>query len=330
MKRNVAATALAWLWAWGAIFAAMSFAQAAPPKRWAITEISPPNVTRASANAVNNRGDVVGGAFSNDGRFLAFVWRNGAIEPLSTAAFSATAIEVNDGGTIAGIVDGIVHTWSDGVATSLGFDGAVSAINKFGVIAGGRFNGSILRGGQFRGFIFNDGVLHELPTLGGDSSRVNDLNDRGVAVGHSSISFEGDLHAFVFENGVMTDLGTLGGRESFAMGINHRGTIVGTAELADGSPAAFVREPGGPMRQLLPPFSNAQAINDRGAIVGMSPTGAVLVEDGVVRHLLDIPEVRAAGWVQLFPQDINDRGWIVGLGQKAGSSRFTGFLLTPR
>jgi hypothetical protein len=51
----------------------------------------------------------------------------------------------------------------------------------------------------------------------------------------------------------------------------------------------------------------------------------------VLTVLNDIPEVQAAGWRQIFPFDINDRGWIVGWGFKAGGSpNGEAFVLKPR
>lgn len=44
----------------------------------------------------------------------------------------------------------------------------------------------------------------------------------------------------------------------------------------------------------------------------------------------DIPAVRAAGRSQLVPMAINNRGWIVGYGSKAGSSYGGAFLLVPK
>ncbi|HEY5730708.1 MAG TPA: hypothetical protein VIS72_11690, partial [Anaerolineales bacterium] len=50
----------------------------------------------------------------------------------------------------------------------------------------------------------------DLGILGGDSSRAQDINERGQIVGEST-NPSGDTHAFLWKNGVMIDLGTLGG-----------------------------------------------------------------------------------------------------------------------
>ena len=72
-------------------------------------------------------------------------------------------------------------------------------------------------------------------------------------------------------------------------------------------------------------------INDRGAIVGYVRLEGFLCDGGVLTVLNDIPEVYAAGWRQLFPQDINERGWIVGWGFKVGGSpNGEAFVLMPK
>lgn len=71
----------------------------------------------------------------------------------------------------------------------------------------------------------------------------------------------------------------------------------------------------------------------RGAIVGSDQvTGAAfLYEDGAVTALMDLPEMRAAGWTAFTPWGINDRGWIVGSAWKPGIAfSCTALLLIPK
>jgi hypothetical protein len=60
--------------------------------------------------------------------------------------------------------------------------------------------------------------------------------------------------------------------------------------------------------------------NDRGFVY----------DDGTLIYLDSIPEVRAAGWTNLVPLDINDRGWITGWGRRGGSFSDTAFVLIPK
>jgi probable HAF family extracellular repeat protein len=71
--------------------------------------------------------------------------------------------------------------------------------------------------------------LIDLGTLGGGSSRVHAINNRGQVVGGSE-TVEGEWHAFLWEDGRMKDLGTLGPpatTSSRAQGINNAGQVVG-------------------------------------------------------------------------------------------------------
>ncbi len=82
-----------------------------------------------------------------------------------------------------------------------------------------------------RGFIYEDGVMTALGTLGGTESTATGINDSGVVCGWSAKSDTIDRHAFRYSEGVMTGLSTLGGDESIGLGINGAGTIVGWSDL---------------------------------------------------------------------------------------------------
>lgn len=319
-------------------------ARAAAPNRWTIVDLGDLGGQGAYVTALNNRGDVIG--YSNTPvsgqlhthEFHAYLWQNGTMLDLSTPQFrSWHALAINDRGTVVLNGGGVVYLWNDGVYTTLPFYGDVAEINRSGDLAGMRWTGS-----RYEAFLWRDSVLFHLGTFGGTMSGAFALNNKGVVVGFAETPQAGAVHAFVWENGAMTDLGTLGGEDSMATDINNHGAIVGYSQRADGEFAAFIVEPrGGGMRRLMDfaPSHFAAAINDRGAVVGtigsfapnLAGHRSYLYDGGALTILEDIAEARAAGWSQLMPVDINDRGWIAGYGFRPGfPGGLRAFLLMPR
>lgn len=311
-------------------------AAAAPAKEWSITSLTPSPLVGSAAEGVNNRGDIVGWSSAYNSATGAaspprtMLWQNGFIQDLGHGMTFA----VNDRGTIGGSIPGGVALWRDGEWFSLGIPGGVPfTLNKFEAVAGSTFIGS-----SGRAFVYEDGVMRMLGTLGGSESFSQAINDRGQVVGYSRVAGDTAIHGFLYEAGVMKDLGTLPGAiDSHAVDINNRGVVVGYASSNfGGNPVAFVYD--GALRTLLPGggcCTVPTAINDHGAVVGVHNGNGFLYEDGVLTRLGDIPAVRAAGWTQLIPMDMNDRGWIVGMGLTnapvpPGGYPFKAFLLKPR
>jgi len=130
------------------------------------------------------------------------------------------------------------------------------------------------------------------------------------------------------------------GRENLlAIVIEHAlglGVVVGEAWDVNNFALPFIYD--GAMRLLFnaPLGTKAWALNDHGDVVGTyAGTQSFLYQDGAVTLLEQLPEVKAAGWVQLIPTSINDRGWIVGMGRTSapvppGHMPWKAFLLRPR
>ncbi|MEU8233041.1 hypothetical protein AB0C12_25975 [Actinoplanes sp. NPDC048967] len=109
-------------------------------------------------------------------------------------------------------------------------------------------------------------TVTDLGTLGGLSTEVYDLNDKGVAVGRS-LTADGELHAFSWRNGKLTDLPTLpGGHYAEAHGINENGTIAGTALNAAGEYRAVTWHRGR-ITDLGQGRSIGWDINDKGQVL---------------------------------------------------------------
>lgn len=335
MNLKHCAIAAAWLLALAA-----HAVDAAPQARWTIVPI-PPLALQGSANAldINNRGQVVGYTTVNvtdpipQTSIHGFLWDNGTMIDLgriaSISPFSV-ARSINDAGTIAGGNGmGNNYLWKDGT-WSLIFSGSVNAnlINKFEMTAGTYSPDNV----TLHGYTYRDGVFVDVGTLGGRYSEVDAINDKGVAVGKSSLSDNSTYHPFLYQDGVLKDLGTFGGGFGVALGINNHGVVVGSATDAANVAHAFIYD-GTNLRQLIPRSANstAVAINDHGTVIGWLAGGAPYVyEDGVVTMLLDIPEVRTAGWTSMVPTSINDRGWITGYGRKRGAPGDVSFVLAPK
>jgi probable HAF family extracellular repeat protein len=332
-------------WTWLAASLLALAAQAAAPSRWTITDLGDLGNLGGYVSGLNNRGDVIGNSFvpAIHGEFHvqeshATLWQNGILQDLSTPQFRAFgAVAINDRGTVVLNGGGVNYLWNDGAYTTLPFFGDVHSINRSGHLAGMRWNGT-----QYVAFVWRDGSLFHLGNFGGTMSGATAMNDKGLVVGFAETPLSGQIHAFAWDNGPLIDLGTLGGEDSMATSVNSHGAIVGYSQDVNGEYAAFIVEPrGSGMRRLMDyaPSHFAASINDRGAVVGtigrfapnLSGHKSYLYDDGTLTILEDIPEVRAAGWTQLMPVKINDRGWIAGYGFRPGfPGALRPFLLQPR
>ncbi|HUU98162.1 MAG TPA: hypothetical protein VM487_20715 [Phycisphaerae bacterium] len=124
-------------------------------------------------------------------------------------------------------------------------------------------------GGVAHAFLWEDGEMIDLGTLGGANSYGNDVNSAGQVVGFSN-NAQGRHRAFLWEDGEMTDLGTLGGLRSWGTAINEAGLVVGSAELPNGYRHAVIWHPDGPedLGTFGGPWSEANAISENGDAAG--------------------------------------------------------------
>jgi probable HAF family extracellular repeat protein len=202
--------------------------------------------------------------------------------------------------TDLGALPGFPHSFAQG-------------INHSGQVAG---FGSVTSGsGPSHAFIYTNGTLTDLGTLGGSSSNAYSLNDSGQVAGTSAVSGDFPSHAFLYSGGRMTDLGTLGGRSSIAFSVNNAGQVVGESTLpGDKAVHAFLYS-NGRMADLGTPasafLSSARGINNSGLVVGSA------FFDGGIQRAVSYSngawtDLGTLGGRRSEARAVNDRGQIVG------------------
>lgn len=146
-------------------------------------------------------------------------------------------------------------------------------------------------------------------TLGGPTSLLFAVNDRGQAVGNSGVTSVSDQHAILWVDGRTIDLGVLpGDGASFATGINDRNQIVGgSADLVRGTQRAVLWQDGR-MTIVSPPGQDCFAvdINNHGEIAGTCEEVPVVWRDG------EMVPIGLPGSFQAVAHAINGKGAVVG------------------
>jgi probable HAF family extracellular repeat protein len=252
--------------------------------------------------------------------------------------------------------------WQDGKMVQLptlgGNNGAANAISNRGKVAGFAENSTPDPGCpapqllHFKPVVWENGLIHKLPTAGGDPDGIAyNVNDNGEVVGASGTcttfnpNFLNSLlavHALLWENGKATDLGNLGGATGQAGGnaayaINNRGEVVGSSDLAgDTTFHAFLWTRKTGMEDLGTlsgdVASNSISINDGGSVVGFSLDAnfnprAFLWRKGRMTDLNTLI-VGDSPLYLLTGCSINSRGEITGLGLTSSGEIHT-YLASP-
>jgi probable HAF family extracellular repeat protein len=331
---------------------------------------------------ITKNGRIAGSSNLADGASHAVVWSKQQATDLGTLGGSnSIAFGVNEAGPAAGEAETstsdpngedfcgfqthlicLPFQSANGVMTPLptlgGNNGDATAINNRGEIAGFAENATpdpacpapqVL---QFEPVIWENGVIHKLPTIGGDPDGVAFMiNDNGQAVGASGICTTFNpinlynlvpVHALLWEKGKATDLGNLGGTTgqaggNIALDINNQGQVVGNSDLSgDTTFHAFLWTRRTGMQDMGTLSGDVASlsisINDAGLIVGASldesfNPRAFLWEKGVMTDLNTLIAGNSPLYL-LTGCSINSRGEITGLGLTSTGETHT-YLASP-
>ena len=297
----------------------------------------------------------------------AFQWKNGVITDLGSLGgvdHCSAAIAINDRGLIVGnsesdfdpILGGNpLHAviWKDGEIHDLGtFGGSASLandVNNRSQVVGLALTSTldpfpvpglpeVTIGTQTQAFLWQNGQMRNLGTLGGPDAAASIVNNRGQVAG---VSYTNDipnastgfptLDPFLWENGRMIDLGTLGGTSGAPIALNNHGQVLGISNLAGDQSADIFLWDSGKLTDLTAQSSGgtlwlATGINDAGQIVGGASFpgrdfDAAVWQNGVLTDLGTLE-----GDCYSFADAINSRGQIVGSSYPCDGSTARAFL----
>ncbi len=189
-----------------------------------------------------------------------------------------------------------------------------------------------------RPFLWQNGHMSALPTLGGNNGSASDINNRGQIAGFAETAVPDSgcppsptVSPVLWEEGKAQPLPTVGSDpDGVAFGINHQGQAVGYSGTCTTAMHPVLWENGTafPLPNLGIARSNvAYGINDQGQIVGRvrSPDGttfyAALWQNGAITNLGTLPGDFAA-----LATGINNLGQVVGSTLDSGFNWSHGFI----
>jgi hypothetical protein len=231
------------------------------------------------AQSINDRGDVAGFTFGEDGKGHPYLVRHGVVTffefPITWGAVEAADI-VGDYYLADGTAKGYLRS-HHGKWTSFDVPGVEGGTFPFGINSQGEIVGVAGYLDQItdRGFLFRPGhdgapgsyLPIEFP--GADSTDPFGINDDGDVVGSYTRS-DGKFHGFLLHEGDFTTVDVPGARDTVPKGINSRGEITGQFQYADGVFHSFLLSKGTYTKYDVPGavLTATMSINDHGEMVG--------------------------------------------------------------
>jgi probable HAF family extracellular repeat protein len=292
-------------------------AQGPGPQQYVVTDLPTLGGTKSVAVGVNGKRWVNGvSSLPGNQTSRAFLWRNGVTNDLGTLGGpnSFSGFPLNDRGDVAGYSD----------TTSPDPNG--EDFCSFGTFL------------VCQPFLWRDGVMTPLPTLGGNNGQALEINNRGQIAGQAENTTKDptcsgiqvlQFRPVIYEKGGIQELPTFAGdMDGFATAINDSGQVVGAsgncatpdlhALLWQPQDGRFMVTNLGSLGGTAP--NSPQDINNKGHVVGVSS-----LSDGTFRAFLWTKENGIEDLGTLQPGDlatlgfsINSKDQIVGTSIDAG------------
>jgi len=270
----------------------------------------------------------------NDAGEITFQSETGMIDPLLGVKQLRSAFlrhgHAIDLGTLGGNATGSLSINNQSQVVGFSLNAIPDPYSLYGVFFEGSGNST-----QMRGFLWKNGSMRDLGTLGGPDTLAAFLSQSGQIAGLSYTNSIPNpttgvptVDPFFWDRGRMIDIGTLGGVFGGPNRMNNRGQVVGQSNLAgDVNFHAFLWERGvlRDLGTLGGSTSQAISINDAGDVVGVADLPGDGTHDALLwknRRMIDLGNLGQTS----FAHDINNGGQIVGASRLADGTTVHAFL----